>query len=201
MTNTENKNVVWKTYPDYPFVQANQFGEVRTIDHYTEGKDGRRYFVKGHVLKQYAVKGGYMQIQFSINGKHVHLYVHRVVATCFVSNPNKLPEIDHIDCNPKNNNASNLRWCTRQENITYRDKLGHFVNNNPGKPVIAVNLKTFELFYFESQREAERHLGADNRNINKVLKGQLNKTHGYWFCCVDEKVVENIRTKFFDLAG
>ena len=32
MTNKENQNVVWKTYPEFPFIEASQFGEIRTID-------------------------------------------------------------------------------------------------------------------------------------------------------------------------
>lgn len=62
--------------------------------------------------------------------------------------------MNHKDSNPKNNAVSNLEWCTRQENISYRDKLGHYVNNNPGHPVIAINPETSEVLWFESQREA-----------------------------------------------
>lgn len=31
--------VVWKTYPDYPFIKANQLGEVKTVDRTVVGKD------------------------------------------------------------------------------------------------------------------------------------------------------------------
>lgn len=38
-----------------------------------------------------------------------NLLVHRIVAEAFIPNPNNYQEVDHIDKNPKNNCASNLR--------------------------------------------------------------------------------------------
>jgi hypothetical protein len=41
-----------------------------------------------------------------------HAYVHRMVATCFVENPENDIEVDHIDGDRANNHHTNLRWCT-----------------------------------------------------------------------------------------
>lgn len=43
--------------------------------------------------------------------------IHRVVAEAFIPNPDNKPEVDHIDGNKHNNNADNLRWVTRSENM------------------------------------------------------------------------------------
>lgn len=45
------------------------------------------------------------------------MYVHHIIAELFVPNPDNKPEIDHIDTNRHNNNADNLRWVTRKENL------------------------------------------------------------------------------------
>ena len=43
-------------------------------------------------------------------------YVHRLVAICFLDNPNNYNEISHEDNDKTNNNLSNLKWCDRKYN-------------------------------------------------------------------------------------
>ena len=172
-----NEEEVWKVYPDYPFIEANQFGKIRMKDHYVPRKNGGKRLVKGHILRQYNYGQGYMYVSFKLNGKTVHLSVHRIVATCFIPNPNNYPEVNHIDCNRANNTVSNLEWCTKSYNRQYREKYG----DSWGRPVFAVNLETCEVLYFKSQKEAGLKLGIDRSTIGKVVRGQLNTTGGYWF--------------------
>lgn len=63
---------------------------------------------------------GYFYIFF--NG-HNH-YVHRIVAKAFIPNPQKLPEVNHIDGNKHNNNVLNLEWVTRKQNEAHAIKHG-----------------------------------------------------------------------------
>lgn len=193
-----SEKIIWKTYPEYPFIEANQFGEVRTRDRTVVRKDGTKQFVKGHILKQYPQKGGYMQVIFSVNNKKVHLYVHRIIAICFVPNPDNLPEVNHKDNDPANNIASNLEWCTSQYNIDYKKNFGTSASELFGHSVIAINSETSEVFRFESQHEAARHLGVDPSTVTKVVKGKRNKVGNSWFCNVDENAVEKVRDKFGD---
>lgn len=188
----------WKTYPEYPFIQGSSLGRVRTVDRYVKVKGHGIRLVKGHILKQRDNKG-YLQVQFSVNGKKVDRKIHRLVAQTFIPNPDNLPEVNHIDCDPTNNCVDNLEWISHQENIAYRDKLGHIARHNkPKKPVITVNLKTLEVLRFESRREAGRQLGISNGSINSVLTGQYRQANGYWFTNADENAVESTRAKFGD---
>ena len=198
MVDTENEQEVWKVYPEYPFIEASNFGRIGTRDRWVTYEDGRKRFVKSHILKPYDIGHGYMQVQISVNGKKVRRYVHRLVAVCFLPNHHNYPEINHKDNNPKNNAVSNLEWCTHEYNMAYKGKHGVSAAKAKGQPVIAVNRDTFEVFWFESQREAARQLGANRGSVNNVVKGKRNQTHGYYFCNADEDAIEKIKTKFGD---
>lgn len=55
--------------------------------------------------------------------------LHRLLAIHYIPNPNNYNEVDHIDCNPLNNDLSNLRWCDRSINNMNRRI---FKNNKSG---------------------------------------------------------------------
>lgn len=197
----EEEEEIWRTYPDYPFVEANQFGEIRTKDRTVTDKNGVKYHIKGRVLKQCPNNKGYVLVHFRANGKSIYLLAHRIIATCFIPNPLGLPEVNHKDNNPKNNAASNLEWCTRKYNDAYKKNFGTTQAEVSGKPVIAINPDTSEVFWLESQHEAERQLGAHHSDVARVIKGKRNKAGGCWFCYADSTAVEKARAKFGDAVA
>jgi hypothetical protein len=50
--------------------------------------------------------------------------LHRVVAKCFIPNPNNKPQINHLDGNKLNNNIQNLEWVTNSENQKHAYSIG-----------------------------------------------------------------------------
>lgn len=50
--------------------------------------------------------------------------VHRLVAQAFIDNPNRYPQVNHIDNNPSNNHISNLEWCTQSQNLLHAQNQG-----------------------------------------------------------------------------
>lgn len=203
--NNIKEQPIWKPYPDYPFIEANQFGEIRTKDRVIVRKDGKKYPVKGRVLKQHDNGHGYMQVSFQMNGKTVSLSVHRVIAASHIPNPNNLPEVNHKDDNPKNNAVSNLEWCTREYNEDYKKNFGTTQAEVFGHPVFAVNLKTGKILRFKSQSEAARQLGIDSSHISEVVKGHLNIAGGYWFTEdeseITEEKIREIKANMLFLGG
>jgi hypothetical protein len=51
------------------------------------------------------------------DGKRFTKLVHRLVGKAFITNPDNLPQIDHIDRNKLNNCVTNLRWVSRSTNM------------------------------------------------------------------------------------
>ena len=77
---------------------------------------------KGQILKQ-CVKVGkcvyYKYVQLYKDGRYKMKYVHRIMAECFLPNPNNLPIINHKDEDGTNNRLDNLEWCTVEYNSNY----------------------------------------------------------------------------------
>jgi HNH endonuclease len=88
--------------------------------------DSRIYNEKGRLMKQVIRKkhgNDYALITLRKSYKQKKTFlVHRIVAECFIPNPENKPEVNHIDYNKRNNHVENLSWVTHQENIDHGDK-------------------------------------------------------------------------------
>jgi hypothetical protein len=70
-------------------------------------------------------KKGYCCVNMTNNAgiRRSHL-LHRVVANTFLPNPDKLPQVNHIDGNKKNNNIENLEHCNNAYNYQHAKENG-----------------------------------------------------------------------------
>lgn len=81
-------------------------------------KDGRVFSCKtGKEISQRPNADGYATFTAGTKLNRTRVRTHRVVAELFVDNPNDYDEVDHLDGNRMNPNASNLEWVTHKENI------------------------------------------------------------------------------------
>lgn len=66
----------------------------------------------------------YPRVHLSLNGKAKHFAVARIIAECYIPNPDNKPEVNHKDGDRFNNHVDNLEWVTAQENIDHSVKNG-----------------------------------------------------------------------------
>lgn len=129
---------VWKTIPQFSKYSASSDGQIRN------DKTGR-------ILKQHKATSGYMSLDL---GQRNPQYVHRLVASAFLDNPDNLPQVDHIDGNKINNNVENLRWVSVSQNcwnFGYAERI-----ENRKKKVVAVHLNG-RILHFDSRNDAAEH--------------------------------------------
>lgn len=90
---------------------------------YTVSKSGEVFSYKGKtkeaLKKSKNTQGYYGAAFFKIDGDRQDFRFHRMVALAFVPNPNKYPQVNHIDFNKRNNAYTNLEWCTNEYNAKH----------------------------------------------------------------------------------
>jgi hypothetical protein len=99
---------------------------------------------------------GYIKIMVDYNST----YVHRLVGACFLGlNEEEGWEamIDHIDRNPENNNADNLRIVNNQQNQWNTDSKGYYYQKSKKKWHARIRHNTKNIFLGLFKTEAEAH--------------------------------------------
>ena len=127
----------------------------------------------GRYLKPQPSREGYLHVKIYMNGKIYCKLVHRLVAEYFIPNPDKLPQVNHIDEDKTNNKVWNLEWVTPQEN-TNHSKYQY------ESEVQQLDLETGEVINtFKSSCEAGRQLGIESSGISSACRGERKTYKGY----------------------
>lgn len=110
--------------------------EIRKCPGYYVNENGevfscvkKKYGISGRGTSSYIDPSSPIKLSTYTNNKNGYVYVrlgkygskrlHRLVAECYIPNPNNLPEVNHLDENKTNNTLGNLEWCSRQKNAEY----------------------------------------------------------------------------------
>lgn len=109
----------WRPVVGYEgYYEVSDVGNVRSVDRIVTRNDGVVHHLKSKNKKLRVNQDGYLTVKLSKDGEDDCKYVHRLVADAFIDNPDCLSEVDHIDDNRQNNIVGNLRWISREDNVS-----------------------------------------------------------------------------------
>jgi hypothetical protein len=155
--------------------KVSNFGNVDSLNYRGSGKRMRMILIINNT-------NGYMRACLTINGTKKNYTVHRLVALCFIPNPNNYKEVNHIDGDKLNNHVSNLEWCTCKENIRKAWELGLCTPNYGEKhgnakikeaDVIEI-FRLYNIVGWLQQRIAD-HFGINVSTVSGILRRKLWK--------------------------
>lgn len=137
---------------------------------------------------------GYLCVKF----KNKTFLVHRLVAECFIDNPENKRTVDHINQNRTDNKVENLRWATYKEQTSFadqdvQDKRKNAVDyekrtQNTNYKLIALkntlpvnqyDLDNNLIHEWNSASEAANELNLNHRNIQSCCRGTIKTHNGF----------------------
>lgn len=177
ITSSENSKNCVKVYKDvsnellnHNFINIGNKYKGRDLSNYEINNCGQVRQINGKLLTSNKNKL-YNRISLTEkNGKRTSIYIHQLVATLFITNPNNYPFVNHIDENRANNYISNLEWVTNKQNITL----------SQGKRVSQFSLNDIFIKEHNAINDAFKYLNKTyGANIKLVCEGKRKSAFGY----------------------
>lgn len=167
----------WKDILGYEgFYQVSNKGRIKSLPRITKRSNGRQYTVRERILKQYELvfKGEKKprKMVHLKSKKSNRFLVHRLVAEAFIPNPKKLPQVNHKDGNPFNNNVDNLEWATNKDNVIHAYENGLMRTEKRVAKVCPLTKEKLEVYKSGSEAARKHRLtpGAIFHAINNNWK-------------------------------
>lgn len=110
-------------------------------------------------------RAGYETVRLSKNGKSATFFMHRLLATLFLPNPENKKYVNHKNGNQLDNHLENLEWVTHSENILH----GYEIGLIKSRPVI--NKCSGEEYV--SIKKAASENGINPNKLKRYLSGKI----------------------------
>ena len=105
--------------------------EIINYPNYSIDVQGNVYnTTKNTKLSVRTSNSGYYTVSLWKNNKSTIVYIHRLLAIHYISNPNNYEQVNHINGDKLDNSIDNLEWCTRSYNAKHAIENGLKVYTN-----------------------------------------------------------------------
>ena len=148
-------NEIWKPAVGYESsYMVSNLGRVKTIPRRVMTHNNGYIDIPELIKTQPKNNQGYAQVGLKHNGVSSRVFVHRLVATTFIPNPNNLPCVNHKDEDITNNCVDNLEWCSYKYNSNYGTGIKKMKTKLKGKKPSNMKPITFRGVTYESVKAA-----------------------------------------------
>ena len=155
---------------------------IKDFENYTIDENGIIYNNKEHAISRWKDNVGYLQVKLRKDGKWYYKRVHRLVAEIFISNPDNLPQVNHIDGNKTNNTISNLEWTNNKQNTQHGYDNDLYHSKKRSIKIEVYDKITHELLYtFKSIRETAERLNINRKTLSRILFDDKINNYDYDF--------------------
>lgn len=186
---------IWNDVVGYEgLYQVSNLGRVKSCAHIVSCKNGTRTQPSKILTPQTDKKKNfYFFVRLYKKGKFKLFFVHRLVATAFIANPNNYPQVNHINGNKRDNVVVNLEWCTAAQNVKHAFNTGlntTRITHYRGVEAFLLKDNSF-VGEYNSLHEAAKKLNLNIGHICSVLHGRVSQTCGYYFKYSKKEKLQN----------
>lgn len=151
--------------------------KIRDTD-FLISKEGKIYTPAGKLLSTWIENNtGYMLFRICFEGKTRCYRLHRILAECWIPNPDNLPFVKHKNDDKKNNSVDNLEWGANPDNVQEGYDNQRYKFKTRSYKVYVTNKETGEVSVFKSLRSLAETLGLNRKNVAAVLDGRKKNTY------------------------